>query len=168
MRHSSAISLIVACVMACLVVGLDRITKLLALSTLSGGVVRPFIPGFIDFRLVFNTGAAWGLFDGARGMFLLIAAAAVIAMIIYLLKIPQHATLEIIGIGLVAGGAIGNAFDRAMEGKVVDFIHTLFIDFPLFNVADSAITVGVILVLIVIFFGKKEEPKIDRPQEDAE
>jgi signal peptidase II len=143
-----------------MVVVLDRITKQLALSALGGGAAIPFIPGFIDFQLVYNTGAAWGLLDGARGLFLVIAAIAVIAMIVYLLKIPRHATLAILGIGLVAGGAIGNAFDRATEGKVVDFIHTLFIDFPLFNVADSAITVGVILLIIVILFSKKAFPDL--------
>jgi signal peptidase II len=154
-------SFVVFCVTVCLVVAIDRITKLLAVSVLSGGVVKPFIPDFLDFRLVYNTGAAWGLFSGARSLFLVIAVVAVAAMIVYLLAVKKHAKLEILGLGLIAGGAIGNAFDRAQSGQVVDFIHTLFIDFPLFNIADSAITVGVIFFIIVILFSKKDRPSND-------
>jgi signal peptidase II len=74
-------------------------------------------------------------------------------MVLYLLLMKRHATLTLLGLGLVAGGAIGNAIDRALTGRVVDFIHTLFIEFPLFNVADSAITVGAVLFGVVLVFG---------------
>jgi signal peptidase II len=140
--------------MAGMVVVLDRLTKGLAVGALSGGRTQAVIPGVIDFQLVYNTGAAWGMFEGARVPFLIIAAVAVLAMVLYLLLGGRHTTFTLLGLGLVAGGAVGNAIDRALTGKVVDFIHTLFIDFPLFNVADSAITVGAILFVAALLFGE--------------
>jgi signal peptidase II len=159
--HPRKTSFIAFIVLVCIVVALDRITKLVAVNALSGGVVKPFIPGFIDFRLVFNTGAAWGLFSGARVMFLVVAAVAVAAMLVYLLVASKHSKFEILGLGFIAGGAIGNAFDRAQSGEVVDFIHTLFIDFPYFNIADSAITIGVIVLLIAILFSNNKSQQND-------
>jgi signal peptidase II len=151
---------------------LDRITKSVAEAALAGGTIQPFIPGVIDFRLVYNTGAAWGMFEGARIPFLIIAALVVIGMLLFLLLERRHAVLEICGLALIAGGAIGNAIDRAATGKVVDFIHTLFIDFPLFNLADSAITVGFILFASYLLFGgfkgaEKEQAGGDRGQKAA-
>jgi signal peptidase II len=160
-RHSLVVSLIVFCVVLCMVVVLDRVTKALAVDALSGGAVQPFIPGFLDFQLVYNTGAAWGMFEGQRVLFLIIAAVAVVAMLLYLVLARRHAVFTVLGLGLIAGGAIGNGIDRALSGKVVDFIHTLFIEFPFFNIADSAITVGTILFIIVLLFGMRAEPAAD-------
>jgi signal peptidase II len=137
-----------------MVVVLDRLTKGLAVGALSGGRAQAVIPGVVDFQLVYNTGAAWGMFEGARALFLVIAAVAVLAMVFYLLLGGRHAAFTLLGLGFIAGGAVGNAIDRALTGKVVDFIHTLFIDFPLFNVADSAITVGAILFVAALLFGE--------------
>jgi signal peptidase II len=156
-----------------MVVVLDRLTKTLAEGALSGGAVQAFIPGLLDFRLVYNTGAAWGMFEGARTLFLVIAAVAVLVMVLYLVLGKRHSTLMLLGLGLIAGGAIGNTIDRALTGKVVDFIHTLFIDFPLFNIADSAITVGAILMVgVMLIFDErgvlKRKPEAepdDRTQE---
>jgi signal peptidase II len=156
-RHLRAVALIVFAVMASMVVVLDRITKTLAENALGGGNTQDFIPGVLDFQLVYNTGAAWGMFEGARTLFLVIAVLVVGAMIAYVALTPRHNVLTILGLGMIAGGAVGNAIDRALSGRVVDFIHTLFIEFPLFNVADSAITVGVILFLIATLFGARDE-----------
>jgi signal peptidase II len=141
-----------------MVIVLDRITKTLAVNALGGGAVRPFIPNFLDFQLVYNTGAAWGMLEGQRVLFLIIAAVAVAAMVLYLVFARRHAALTVLGLGLIAGGAIGNAIDRAMSGRVVDFIHTLFIEFPYFNIADSAITVGAILFMAAVIFGGRAKP----------
>jgi signal peptidase II len=147
------------------VAALDKLTKSLAVEALADGSVRPFIPGLLDFRLVYNTGAAWGIFEGARMLFLIIAIAALAAILAYLLLAKRCALLEVIGLSLVAGGAIGNAIDRAQMGQVVDFIHTLFIDFPLFNLADSAITLGVILFIFFLLFGGRANARAGRSQE---
>ncbi|MDR1014387.1 MAG: signal peptidase II [Coriobacteriales bacterium] len=152
-RHVRTVSLVVFAVGACMVVVLDRVTKSLAEAALSGGGAQPFLPGIIDFRLVYNTGAAWGMFEGARALFLVIALVALAAMLLYLLSARRHALLELLGLALVAGGAVGNAIDRAQSGRVVDFIHPLFVEFPLFNLADSAITVGAVLFVAYLLFG---------------
>jgi signal peptidase II len=136
-----------------MVITLDRLTKSLVVSYLSDGSTIELLPGIVDFLLVYNRGAAWGMFEGARLFFVIGALIAVIAILLYVGYTKRHATLTIVSLGLLAGGAIGNAIDRALSGEVVDFIHLLFIEFPLFNVADSAITCGVILMFIAVFFG---------------
>jgi signal peptidase II len=157
-HHSRAVSLSVFAVVACMVVVLDRVTKSLAESALSGGRTQDFIPGFLDFQLVYNTGAAWGMLDGARTFFIIIAAFCVVGAVLYL-AFTRNSVLTILGFGMIAGGAIGNGIDRALSGRVTDFIHTLFIEFPLFNIADSAITVGFILFLIAVFFVELRKPR---------
>jgi signal peptidase II len=144
-------------VVAIMGIFLDRITKSLAVIHLSDGHAHPFIPGVLDFSLIYNTGAAWGMLDGARTFFLIVMAVALLGILIYLAYFKRHTALQIIGLGLIAAGAIGNGIDRAMTGKVVDFLHTLFIVFPSFNIADSCITVGVILFIVALLFGEPEQ-----------
>jgi signal peptidase II len=151
-----------------MVIVLDRITKALAEAALAGGGIQPFIPGILDFQLVYNTGAAWGMFEGARTFFLLIALVFVVGMALYLFFARRHAVFTVLGAGLIAGGAIGNAIDRALSGRVVDFIHTLFIEFPLFNIADSAITVGAILFAATLIFAGKDELHEKEPDHKGE
>jgi signal peptidase II len=135
----------------------DRITKALAERALADGAIQGFIPGLLDFRLVYNTGAAWGMFaDNPPATFIVVAVLAVAAAVLYLIFGGRHVALKVLGLGLIAGGAIGNTIDRALSGRVVDFIHTLFIDFPLFNIADSAITVGAILFMAALLFGERD------------
>ncbi len=72
-------------------------------------------------------------------------------MIVYIAVIKRHSLLRVFALALICSGAVGNAIDRAASGKVVDFIQTLFIEFPLFNIADCAITIGVIGLIISLF-----------------
>jgi signal peptidase II len=120
----------------------------------------------MDFRLTYNSGAAWGMLQGARVYFLVIAAITVVAVLAYLLTQKQHPMLVVLGFGFFIGGSIGNAIDRAMTGRVVDFLNFLFIDFPIFNIADCGITVGaalVILFLILSSFTESVEKTDDAP-----
>jgi len=149
-------ALIAASVVATMAVVLDRLSKDVAEAALAHGP-RPFLPGLMDFLLTHNRGAAWGLFQGARPWFLAMAALAVLAVLGYLLSQPGHARLTVVGLGLFAGGSIGNAIDRALSGEVVDFLHLLFIEFPIFNVADSAISVGVGLLLLSMLLAGRAE-----------
>jgi signal peptidase II len=140
-------------VVATISIVLDRITKSLAELHLASGP-QPFIPGFIDFMLVYNTGAAWGIFNGARTLFIIIASVTVVGIVAYLVIVRLHSAMEIVSLGLIGAGAVGNAIDRALTGRVVDFIHPLFIDFPLFNIADSSITVGFALFLLMLLLSE--------------
>lgn len=131
---------------------LDQLTKALVRSDsrLLQGV--DFIPGVIGLRYVRNTGAAFSMGEGHGLLFVLLAVGVVVACIVYLLRAPQIAPLEAVGMGMVAGGAIGNALDRIVFGFVTDFFATQFIDFPVFNIADIGITVGVVLAFIGFIF----------------
>jgi signal peptidase II len=148
-----------------MVVVADRLTKVMAVSHLSDGSVQPVIPGVVDFLLVYNRGAAWGILEGGRLFFVLGALLACALVVLFVMFTKRHSTLGVLALGLFIGGAIGNAIDRALSGEVVDFIHLLFIEFPLFNVADSSITIGVVFLFLYIIFGNREkiEPKGPAP-----
>jgi len=161
-KLSNITSFIVFAAVAVVLILADRFTKNLAVEALGGGVSIPFVPGVLDFYLVYNNGAAFGMFEGGTYVFLAIAAVASVVMIAYIAFVKRHAVLEAIALGGICAGALGNAIDRLVnDGEVVDFIHTLFIDFPLFNIADSAITIGVILLIITILFSNKGTSSIE-------
>jgi signal peptidase II len=133
------------------VIAVDQLTKWWAVVALSDGPIG-LIDGFLQFRLVRNPGAAFGLIPGAGSLVALAALAAVvvIVMVVHRLESPW----EGVAMGLVLGGAVGNLIDRVfrgsglLDGKVVDFVDFDF--FPTFNAADSAITVGAILAVLIM------------------
>ena len=126
--------------MALVVLLLDQLTKL-AVRAVGDALHVTVIPGVIDFMFVRNIGAAFSMGEGHGIAFAVLALAVIIAIAVYLVRAPQLAHLEVVGMAMVAGGAIGNAIDRLAFGFVTDFIATTFIDFPVFNVADIGITV---------------------------
>jgi signal peptidase II len=154
-RITRPVAFIVLLAIIALMLLVDRYTKYLAVENLSEGPV-PFLAGVMDFHLVYNDGAAFGMFSGASPFFLIMAALATGIIIGYLGFVKKHSALEVCSLALIVSGAVGNAIDRLTLGVVVDFFHTLFIDFPVFNVADCCITVGVVLLMIAILFGRKE------------
>ena len=110
------------------------------------------IPSLLDFRLVHNTGAAWGMFGGstfALGIFAIVFC--VILLVVAHLRRQKATKAEMVGYAMVLAGGIGNAVDRFFSGYVVDFIETTFIDFPVFNVADIGVTCGFVLIVISYF-----------------
>lgn len=140
-------------VVAAVVVAIDQLTKQLALDYLSDGPVD-LIPGAVSFRLAFNSGGAFGLFQDAP-VFFLLASVSVIVVILVWAGRSKESGFEI-PLGLVLGGGMGNVIDRAfrgLDGQVVDFVDLHV--WPVFNVADSAIVIGVILIAIAGFFPKR-------------
>lgn len=132
-----------------LVLVVDQLTKAWVRDALvAGAFPMTVIPGVIEFDFVANTGVSFGLAAGFGSAFVLLAVVVVAAAAIYLTRARLVSRWEIVGLGMLAGGAIGNAIDRALFGFVTDFIATAFIDFPVFNVADIGITVGVVIALI--------------------
>lgn len=111
----------------------------------------PYGPRQVIDQLLFltvtrNAGAAFGLFQNFTVGFLLISAVVVAGILIYYGRLPSHDSTARIGLALVFGGAIANAYDRGVRGSVIDFIQVPH--WPIFNVADSAITVGVAVLLV--------------------
>lgn len=131
---------------------LDQLTKAIFAGYEVGEVVPGIDLGIIDFLLVHNTGGAWGLFGDATPFLAIFSIAMCVLAVVYLFLIaPNSGMLTTVSLGLIVAGGIGNAIDRFFNGYVIDFIHTTFIDFPVFNVADIGVTCGVVLFVISLF-----------------
>lgn len=151
--------------LSALVVVLDQVTKVWAVDALLGKAPVVVIPGIFDFSLVYNTGAAFGLLADAPGwqntFFIVVAVAFSLFIIWSLARIKPGETQTALALALIFGGAVGNVIDRIRQGYVVDFVHWFYGSWhwPTFNVADAAITVGaVILVMDIVgirLFGKR-------------
>ena len=135
---------------------LDQLTKRLIVTNLSLYDSLEVLP-FLHIVNVRNTGAAFGSLKGMGSWFFITVAIVAIAFVINLLIKRMYNTF---GLALVLGGAIGNLIDRMLYGKVVDFIDVSIGNFhwPAFNVADSALTIGIILIFAVSFYGAKQCP----------
>ena len=136
-----------------LIVLLDQISKHWIATTLTLGEDRQPIPALSDyFQLTYsyNTGAAFGIFQEAGDFFLVLAIVVVAGMLYYYPRLPENATITRWAIGLVCGGALGNATDRILHGEVIDFIHYQIpgVISNVSNLADHAIVLGVILMMI--------------------
>ena len=124
----------------------DMATKAYANSFDRGEVFAGPFAGLLQFRLAHNTGAAWSMFSGSTLALAVLALVVLVALVVVVALFSRRITwLEAFSLGLVFAGGIGNALDRFTLGYVVDFIQSLFISFPTFNVADIGVTCGVII-----------------------
>jgi signal peptidase II len=137
------------------VVVLDQITKFLVKATIPLYAKREIIPNFLDLTHVQNTGAAFGVLNAAEfpyksTVMIGIATLALVAIAVYGRQLAAHEKLSRYGLALIVGGAFGNLIDRAAAGYVVDFVDVYWGEahFWAFNVADAAISVGAILILL--------------------
>ncbi len=151
--------MLIWCVIAVLIVGIDQLSKWLIVKNIPLGEGFTVIPNIIDFTYVKNTGAAFSILSDATWILSFISIAFCIGIAIwFFLKKPKNKLLCVC-ICMLFAGALGNAIDRIMLGYVVDFIETTFISFPVFNIADISITVGAVLLMIYEMFFDKEESK---------
>src|SRR4051794_19529847 len=111
-----------------------------------------------------NRGAAWGILEGQMWFFYLITVVVIIAIIYYMQKAEKEGSLFRLSLALILGGAIGNFIDRVLHQEVVDFIHTypFGYNFPIFNIADSSLVVGVGLLLIYMLIEEKMAKKKEK------
>ncbi|MCP9850514.1 signal peptidase II [Cyanobium sp. Morenito 9A2] len=135
-------------VVAAAVVGLDQLTKALALQHLTPGVALPLLPGLLQRRLVFNTGAAFSLFTNATPLLALVSLLVALGVLIWLLRSGPLRFWQGWGVAMLLGGTIGNGLDRWRHGSVIDFLELVPIDFPIFNGADVAINLAVLFLLV--------------------
>jgi signal peptidase II len=144
---------------AAIVVIIDQATKAMVLARLAPGVPIPLVDGLLALTLVFNPGLAFGLLAGLPVAWrwlvvvLSLGALAMLARVAMRILTPGG-VLDRLAVGLVFGGAVGNLVDRARFGAVVDFVdlHYRGWHWPAFNAADSAITIGVTLLALRLFF----------------
>ncbi|MBQ2378387.1 MAG: signal peptidase II [Clostridia bacterium] len=146
------------------VVVLDQITKWLAVEYLIPVRTLPIIKDALHLTYVENPGAAFGMMQNSRWIFLLVSTVAIIAIIIYLIKFAPKNKLALLSLAFILGGGIGNMIDRVALGYVVDFIDFRLINFAVFNVADSFVCVGAALLIIYVLFIEGKENK--RPDGD--
>lgn len=132
---------------------LDRVTKELSFRLPANGVT--LIPGVLGLRYAENRGAAFSVLSGYPRLLGLLSLTFLIAVFFWLRKKPL-APFPLFALALMAGGAAGNMLDRLIRGFVPDMIETLFISFPVFNVADSCLTVGCILMIVSLLFRPKD------------
>lgn len=154
---------LIAAFSALLLIALDQLSKAWAYSALYGLGSIQIIPNVLNFTLVKNTGAAFGLlqdYGWARWFFLIFTLIVIGIIILAYRKLPDTKIYNYVRICLIfiTAGAIGNYIDRLRLGYVVDFIQAAFINFPVFNLADIFVVAGTLcLGVIMIFFVKPEE-----------
>lgn len=146
----------------------DLVTKYLASEKLGAGSVT-IIPHLIDFKYTTNPGAAWGILAGKQAFLIFLAVLFVAVFIWYYIKERNKTWLLTISVGLLLAGCIGNMIDRIFLGYVRDFImFDFWKSFPVFNIADIALCIGVALFIIylIVYFVKtgkeKKEEKVDK------
>lgn len=127
------------------IVVLDRITKLLVVNTMTENMSIPIIKNVFHLTYILNPGAAFGMLQNSRTFFILLTFLIVASAIFFRKKLQQESTLVQYGIGLFLGGALGNVIDRIETGLVIDFFDLRI--WPIFNVADIAICLGVGLIV---------------------
>ncbi len=131
------------------VIILDQLSKILALKYLAPIRDIPIIENIFHLTYVENRGAAFGLFQNQK-LFFIITTLLVLGFILYYAHHNKLNRIMVFALSLVAGGAIGNLIDRVRLGFVVDYFNVAIINFPVFNIADSAVVIGAILISIYI------------------
>ncbi|RRF98278.1 MAG: signal peptidase II [Coriobacteriaceae bacterium] len=142
------------CVIAVAIVIADQLAKVWIRAQLPRvGDTAPLIPGIIRLQRVENTGAAFSFGEGSGWVFVAVALAVCIVALVWIVRSNLEVPLAI-SLAAVAGGGFSNMLDRIYQGSVTDFFAIVFMKFPVFNVADIFVTVGVIATLICIFAGE--------------
>ncbi len=162
---NNLIAYVILLVISAALVVLDQISKYLIVLYLPKEEQIKVIPYLFNFTYVENKGAAWGMMANSRWIFIIVSAAAVIVLAALLLYFAKSKKFFVASLVLIFAGGIGNMIDRIANGYVVDFIQFAFFQsFPVFNVADSYVTVGGFMLIIYVLFidrsflsGKKKE-----------
>jgi signal peptidase II len=147
----------------------DQLTKTIVAKIFPLNSPYPLIGSFLQFTYIRNPNAAFGLSFGGRIPLLPFAILAILILIVFFVKTKHEKRHELIAIGLILGGALGNLLDRIRYGEVVDFIDVGINQYrwPVFNIADSAVTVGIFLLILgsALMKGKKEKPALSQSAE---
>lgn len=151
-------NLIVDLLLIIVLIALDQYTKYLAVLKLKNQPAYSVIDGILEFNYLENRGAAFGLLQNQKGLFLFIGIIFLCAVSYVIYKMPAGRKYTILHILLttIAGGAIGNMIDRVRLDYVVDFIYFVFINFPIFNLADMYVTIATAIFIILFLFYYKE------------
>ena len=157
-------SFIIAIFIGLAVLVIDQLTKYFIISNFSLGQSADFIKGIIDIVYIHNEGAAWGMLSGKTWLLVAFTAVAMAFCGYFIWKYGRENKLMLMGLSLVVSGGVGNLIDRIFrDGKVIDFLHFEFWpQFPVFNVADCAIVVGVGLLILYFVIDTVNEYKLKK------
>lgn len=142
-----------------IIIALDQLTKYMIVKSLEIGDSVKVIKNLLYITSHRNEGAAWGILQGKMWLFYIVTIVVLVILIMFFKSEGYGKPLIQFGLSLLIAGSIGNFIDRLFRSEVVDFIDTYIFgyNFPIFNVADAALTIGVIVLIIVILFEGKEE-----------
>ncbi len=161
MQRGKTVSTVLAVVVAIAVLVLDQVSKYLIINNFTLTQSVPVIPGVIHFTYIHNTGAAFGILKDQSWILLGVTIAVMIVCVGAVFKNLYKSQLVHWAIMLVLSGGIGNMIDRVFRhGNVVDFIEFAFIRFPVFNVADIAVCVGVGILILYFILDTFKRPKL--------
>ncbi|NQH33599.1 signal peptidase II [Streptococcus suis] len=135
-------------------IGVDQLVKAWTVANIELHTSREFLTGFMSLTYLRNYGAAWSILQGQQWFFTIVTVVVMIGLVWYYVKNIKGNLLTLFSLSLMMAGALGNFIDRLRLGYVVDMFHLDFINFPVFNVADMCLSVGVGLLFICIL---KEE-----------
>ncbi|HEM3682919.1 TPA: signal peptidase II [Streptococcus suis] len=141
-------------IVAAVLIVLDQLVKAWTVANIALDTVEPFLPGFMSLAYLRNYGAAWSILQNQQWFFTIVTLVVVTALIWYYIKQIQGNIWTLFSLSLMIAGALGNFIDRIRLGYVVDMFHLDFISFPVFNVADICLSIGVGILFICIM---KEE-----------
>lgn len=166
MRRNSRINILLYALVGIAAVLLDQLTKLICLNNLALGESAQVIPGVLDFTYIQNRGAAFGSLANSRWIFMILSTVMIIVLTVYVVIDKSLSKPALVCLGMIAGGGVGNMIDRVAYGYVVDFIDVKFLPFWkwIFNVADSFVCVGAVLLLMFFIIHEiknKKENKND-------
>ena len=144
----------IVAVIVLLLIALDQLVKSYIVQQIPLGEVRSWIPNFVSLTYLQNRGAAFSMLQDQQWLFAVITLVVMVGAIWYLHKHMEDSLWMVLGLTLIIAGGLGNFIDRLRQGFVVDMFQVDFINFAVFNVADTYLTFGVLIMLLVII---KEE-----------
>lgn len=142
-----------------ILIGIDQWVKYWTVANIRLHESMDFIPSILSLTYIRNTGAAWSILEGQMWFFFIITIVAVVVVTYLLIKYRNEHWLFTVGLSFVLSGALGNFIDRMRLGYVVDMFQTEFMNFPIFNVADVSLFVGVAFIFIYTLFEEKLKGK---------
>ena len=147
-------------IIATIIVIIDQVLKIVIDNILSINESIQVIPDIFYITKVYNTGAAWSLFEGS-GILLLIIAIVAFFLLLKYQNVFVEKKRNTLAFALIYGGLVGNLIDRVIYGYVIDYLHIYIFgfSFPVFNLADTAIVIGFLLVIIAIIKGEEHDSK---------
>lgn len=143
--------------LALVVLIVDQVTKYLVVQNIELYQVKAFLPGVLSWMYIQNTGAAWSILEGQMWFFYVITTVVIIGILYIMQKYAKESRLFSMGLALILAGALGNFIDRIRLGYVVDMVRVELFDFPIFNVADMSLSIGVALIIVYVLLDEKNK-----------